>query len=267
MFPGNGTVAWRLAAATWIVLLLAACAGTNLAPVGQRTEKARTNPGYHVVEAGESLYSIAWRYDQDYRNLARWNGIRSPYIIRAGQRLRVAPPEAAGERNTTTSREAVREPVRQRSAVRKRTERKNTARKEPRSAPKPLNSYARGPIKWQWPSTGRLLQGFNPRSSGKKGIDLDGRIGDPVRAAADGRVVYSGSGLIGYGRLVIVKHSQTFLSAYAHNSELLVKEGDRVKAGMVIARLGDSGTKRPKLHFQIRREGKPVDPLKYLPKR
>ncbi|MEJ2687901.1 MAG: peptidoglycan DD-metalloendopeptidase family protein, partial [Gammaproteobacteria bacterium] len=140
----------------------------------------------------------------------------------------------------------------------------------PRRNPRSTVRYGRhsaGALHWEWPTKGPVIQGYDPEQIGKKGITLGGRMGQPVRAAAGGRVVYSGSGLVGYGRLIIIKHDKDYLSAYANNSKLLVKEGERVRRGQVIARLGSSGINRVALHFEIRRDGKPVNPLRYLPKR
>ena len=120
-------------------------------------------------------------------------------------------------------------------------------------------------LAWVWPATGRVLRGFS--EGGNKGLDISGRTSSPVRAAARGRVVYSGSGLVGYGKLIIVKHNKSYLSAYAHNDRLLVKEGDSVRGGQRIAQMGQTGTQEVKLHFEIRRDGRPVDPLIYLPRR
>ena len=120
---------------------------------------------------------------------------------------------------------------------------------------------------WSWPVKGKLIQGFNPNSAGKKGVKIAARAGTSVRAAAAGKVVYAGSGLSGYGRLIIIKHNKDFLSAYAHNRKLVAREGQWVKKGEVIAQMGSSGTDRTQLHFEIRKLGRPVDPLRYLPKR
>ncbi|MFO1389162.1 peptidoglycan DD-metalloendopeptidase family protein [Cellvibrio sp.] len=129
------------------------------------------------------------------------------------------------------------------------------------------NDKPRSSVVWQWPSSGKLLAQFQGETGQNKGIDLGGKLGEPVLAAASGRVVYAGSGLSGYGNLLIIKHNETFLSAYAHNEEISVKEGDFVKAGQKVADMGSSGTDRVKLHFEIRSDGSPVDPLRYLPKR
>ncbi len=223
------------------------------APVGERGEKPRWNPGVHLVAPGESLYSIAWKYDLDYKVLARWNGIQPPYTIVPGQRLRVKPPAPVSTSPPPKPR-AAQAPLRGKPVSPPR-----------RSPPKALSPAGR--LHWQWPVKGPVIKGFRPKASGKKGIVIGGRAGQPVRAAEAGKVVYAGSGLVGYGRLIIIKHNNDFLSAYGHNSKLRVHEGDRVRKGQVIAEMGSSGTNRVQLHFEIRYQGRPVDPLRYLPRK
>lgn len=222
----------------------------------------------YLVRRGDTLYSIAWRAEVDFRNLARWNNLAPPYKILAGQSLRLAPPfeeertrevpappaPPAPQRVTTRplppSVPAV--PVISRPPVVRAPE------AEPETRPEP-------PPAWQWPLRGNLSRGFN--QAGNKGIDIEGKTGDPVRAAAAGKIVYSGQGLIGYGNLVIVKHSDTFLSAYGNSTRLLVREGDEVASSQPIAEMGAAGGSQQALHFEIRKMGKPVNPLDYLPKR
>jgi len=209
---------------------------------------------HHRVRPGETLYAIGWRYGVDYRTLARWNGIEPPYTIHPGQVLRVAPPR----RDVWERKKAGAEDVRSSPPPVKKTSPPTAPSKEP---------PAGGAIAWRWPVQGPILRPFRLQPPVNKGIDIGGRFAAPVRAAAAGEVVYAGQGLVGYGNLVIVKHDQNFLSAYAHNETLLVKEGDRVSAGQVIARMGRDNRGRVALHFEIRRRGKPVDPLKLLPRR
>ena len=248
--------------------VLGGCAGgAARAPVsGPDAHRGRTQPPatvrhahrratWHVVRRGETLYSIAWRHGRDWRAVARWNGLRPPYRIYPGQRLRVSPPRARAVRRPA-ARDARRAEVR-RHAVRRKTAAKGRGKK----------ASARTRIVWRWPTDGRVLRRFDPEGPGKKGIAIGGRVGQPVRAAADGRVVYSGSGLVGYGKLIIIKHDETWLSAYGHNSRLRVKEGQRVRAGQRIADMGRDGKGTALLHFEIRRDGRPVDPLKLLPRR
>ena len=204
--------------------------------------------GYHTVLKGETLYSIAFRHGIDYKTLARWNSIRPPYTIYAGQRLKLTRP------HVTSKTYAAKAKATKKSS---KTVTKKPADKKPE---KIINH------KWNWPTKGKVIRTYSSRLGGNKGIDIAGKVGQPVLAASSGKVVYSGNGLAGYGNLIIVKHSEQFLSAYAHNKRLFVKEGGEVKLGEKIAELGRSGTTEPKLHFEIRYKGKPVDPLKYLPK-
>jgi len=232
------------------------------------------------------LYSIAWESGQDYRDLAKWNQIPSPYLIKPGQTLRVVPPGRAtpgaespkpsrvavpdrgASNKADTPKPVVKTPPRKQasspvlaktepSRPKSRTETKQTAKLSPSKQVRQSG--------WSWPADGALINRYSEGDS--KGLDIAGARGAAVRAAASGRVVYQGSGLRGYGQLIIIKHDDEFLSAYAHNDKAHVKEGDAVKRGQKIADMGNTGTDRIKLHFEIRRRGVPVDPLKYLPKR
>lgn len=245
-----------------LAALLAGCGGRALAPVGVRGDPdSDRRPARHTVERGESLYSIAWNYGLDYQQLARWNEIGPPYTIYVDQRLRLRPPES--ERTATAPAPA---PSR-RSAPEPEVRVRSTPAPRPSTSADSSFSYPDRVEGWRWPVQGRILRRFDPRSQGKKGITISGGKGEKIRASAAGRVVYSGSGLVGYGRLIIVKHNEDYLSAYGHNDKLLVSEGDVVRAGQVLALMGSSGTNRTQLHFEIRRKGKPVDPLRYLPHR
>lgn len=234
---------------------------------------------YHVVERGETLYSIGWIYGYDYHQIARWNNIRPPYALRVGQHLKVTPPtgsttivqdysqnQGAKNKTVTTTRQtsprtASSKPSSQSSNKARPTI--STAKNTRPAKPDPLPAV-KG---WNWPTKSRnILSTFLASDPSRQGVDIGGARGNPVYAAANGRVVYAGSGLPRYGRLIIVKHNELFLSAYAHNHRLRVKEGEAVKAGQKIADMGSTGTNRPKLYFEIRRNGKPVDPLRYLPK-
>lgn len=236
--------------------------------------------GHYRVRRGDTLYSIAFRHNMDYRNLARINHINAPYTIFPGQVLSLhARP---GFKQPPTR------PIHSPTVVRRRRSSRPTAVASTQSAARAGTGSARvaapvpvspnmlaalGPgrrkdgIVWYWPLRGPILSAFRANDPGRQGIDVAGKMGEPVHAVASGVVVYSGSGLIGYGELVIVKHSDTYLSAYGHNRVRLVKEGDRVKAGQVIAEMGSSGAPRVELHFEIRRNGKAVNPLNYLPQR
>lgn len=228
--------------------------------------------GRHVVKPGETLYSIAWRYGRDYRELGNANGIRPPYNIKAGQVLRLdlrGNVTSAGQTGASNKPSAA--PAPSRAASRQpapKPEPKPTVSRPPdRSSPLTSQSQTVSNINWRWPHVGTVIAGYSTSGKVNKGIDIAGKEGDSVRAAASGNVVYAGSGLLGYGNLIIVNHNEHYLSAYAHNRKILVREGEDVKAGQVIAELGNSGTDRPKLHFEIRKNGNPVDPAHYLPSR
>ena len=205
---------------------------------------------HHRVKPGETLYSIAFEYGRDYRDVARWNHIRPPYTIFPRQKLRVVPVKA--DRKTHH-----RQPVKS-SKTRRGT------------SPAPVRPPVRESnkkLRWDWPTNGKLVSTFSMRDPGRRGIDIEGRKGQPVRAAAGGRVVYRGNGLRGYGNLIIIKHNESYFSAYAHTERVVVKEHEKVKLGQRLADMGTTGLNKAKLHFEIRRNGKPVNPLRYLPQR
>ncbi|MCZ6732126.1 MAG: peptidoglycan DD-metalloendopeptidase family protein [Gammaproteobacteria bacterium] len=206
--------------------------------------KKSVGSSYRVVVAGDTLYSIAADVGIHYRQLAEWNNIRHPYVIRPGQRLRVIRP---GKLATATQQRSTKSPSRAKTLSKA-----------------PPKATATGP--WVWPTDGPILARFTPNGA-NKGLDIGGNRGQTVRAAAAGQVVYQGSGLRGYGQLIIVKHNGEFLSAYAHCDRIYVEEGDVIKVGQKIAAMGGSGADRVKLHFEIRYRGSPVDPLKYLPRK
>ncbi|HZD53183.1 MAG TPA: peptidoglycan DD-metalloendopeptidase family protein [Woeseiaceae bacterium] len=231
-----------------IAALFAGCGSTP------RVEHLRD---YHIVRSGETLYTIAWRYGKDYRDLARWNDLGDGSLIFPGQLIKLYPPRggARGTRPGTRSGET--------AGARPAGTGTTTA-----PPPQPLPEIpAEPPPAWGWPTVGPVVGEFGERPGTGTGLLIGGRRGQPVRAAAPGRVVYSGSGLIGYGQLIIVKHNDTYLSAYGHNASLLVKQGDTVEKGQRIATMGDGPDREPRLHFEIRRNGKPVDPRAYLPQR
>ena len=228
--------------------LLASCV------VVQKPVRVTGNQGWYTVKRSDTLYSIAWRYGLDYNELARWNGIDVNSPIYPGQRLRLVRPASV-----STSVAGAQ------SQTRPRTQ--SEARSENRSSGQVVtDSPGRDPGNWIWPTDGKPLNTFLASDLDRRGIDISGKPGQPVVAVAEGRVVYSGNGLAGYGNLIIIKHSDTYLSAYAYCQERLVQEGAAVKAGRQIAKMGSHDGKA-QLHFEIRRNGKPVDPLKYLPKR
>ena len=309
----------------------AAAAAAAAAPAAVETD---TRPQTYTVKAGDTLARIALDNGLDYRELAAWNNLDNPNVIRVGQVLRLTSPTAGGAAGTTTaaapvttaplraptaaadgkpatppvasgpvargdgsvksSPKALREPYSE-QAVREVTLAANAAAAtaptaiaaSPSTAPSDTIALATPPgprtetkaepsrpaatdasdedrIDWTWPVKGKVVGGFS-ESANLKGIDISGNAGQPVFASASGRVVYAGSGLRGYGKLVIIKHNKTYLSAYAHNREILVKEGDQVSRGQKIAEMGSTDTDQVKLHFEIRRMGKPMDPARYLP--
>ncbi|SEP92941.1 lipoprotein NlpD [Pseudomonas cuatrocienegasensis] len=224
--------------------------------------------GQYRVQRGDTLYSIAFRFGWDWKALAARNGIVAPYLIRVGQIIRFD-----GQGSTASA--SVARPVTAPSAPTQRPSAAVPAPTQARPATPIVNKPATTPVQpvqrsasgWSWPANGSIIGRFSSNGSLNKGIDIAGDLGQPVLAASDGSVVYAGSGLRGYGELVIIKHSDTYVSAYGHNRRLLVQEGQQVKAGQAIAEMGSTGTDRVKLHFEIRRQGKPVDPLQYLPRR
>ena len=247
------------------VLLLAGCfGGGNYAPVIERQERVSVVPASHKVSRGETLYSIAWLYKLDFRGLASTNGIRPPYTIYPNQKIRLVD-SAKGGRGVNNKSQTVTSVSKPKSTKTGTAKSRSNAARQTSSRSTPLNR-ATHPFRWQWPAKGKIIRGYTLKSAVHKGIDLQGKLGDSVRAANSGKVVYAGSGLVGYGNLLIIKHNEHYLSAYGHNSQLLVKEGELVKVGQKIAKFGDTGTDKVKLHFEIRRDGKPVNPLGLLPK-
>ncbi len=222
--------------------------------------------GRHVVKPGETLYGIAWRYGRDYRELGSANGIGPPWHLQAGQVLRLDLRGTVTSGHHTGAVDRSRKPkATARSASRSSGQVVAKPSRSPRSSASGSQTVAN--ISWRWPHPGTVIAGYSTSGKVNKGIDIAGKAGDAVRAAASGNVVYAGNGLLGYGNLIIVNHNEHYLSAYAHNRKILVQEGEDVKAGQVIAELGSSGTDRPKLHFEIRKNGNPVDPTRYLPRR
>ena len=247
-------------------LQLAGCfGGANYAPVVERQERISSVPAAHLVNRGETLYSIAWRYSLDFKGLARTNNIAPPYIIYPGQSLRLKTALSTALVTATPVSKGVQASDSQ--GVAKTT----TLHKKPRASRDNRGSDAgfaldrnRYPFTWRWPAKGKMIRRYSSSSTMHKGIDIKGKLGDSVYAANSGKIVYAGSGLVGYGKLLIIKHDDHYLSAYGHNSKLLVSEGELVKVGQRIAKFGDTGTDKVKLHFEIRKKGKPVNPLGLL---
>ena len=234
-------------------------------PSGQ-SQRQPSKTGQYRVQRGDTLYSIAFRFGWDWKVLAARNGIAAPYLIRTGQIIHFggSPAVAQTRRPEPAARPA---PVASSATPIAARPVQSSVPVKPVSAVAPPVSTARSAAGWGWPSAGAVIARFSSNGSLNKGIDIAGELGEPVLAASDGSVVYAGSGLRGYGELVIIKHSDTYVSAYGHNRRLLVREGQQVKVGQSIAEMGSTGTDRVKLHFEIRRQGKPVDPLQYLPRR
>lgn len=226
---------------------LVACQSSGIyVPVIGSGESGAYAKGYYTVQSGDTLYSIAFRYGLDYKKLARSNKIAPPYTIFVNQRIRL--------KGSLPKRSTPRQ--------------KTIAKSSPQKTKKPVTRKTQAPkLNWQWPVPGEVVLAFSTTGKVNKGIDIRGGLGESVAAAADGVVVYAGGGLRGYGKLVIVKHNDHFLSAYGHNRAILVKEGEKVKGGQVVAEIGSSGPGQEMLHFEIRRDGKPEDPLLYLPKK
>ncbi len=264
-----------LSACLLISLLNSSCSTNNVAPVssrgGERDRQRATvvkkpqakspdatiqKRSHHIVVSGDTLYSISWNYELDYKKVARWNNIKIPYVIYPGQSIRLIAP--------LVEKIVVKKTV----PMNPKTIKKKTVEKKPGVVKKLIKKaesakYAKN-INWQWPTTGKLLKSNSPIS--KKGLDIAGKKGQLIKASGAGVVVYSGSGLLGYGRIIIIKHNETYLSAYAYNSVLTVKEGDSVSSGQKIARMGQDSNGKTLLHFEIRKNGTPVEPTKYLPK-
>ncbi|WP_397449414.1 peptidoglycan DD-metalloendopeptidase family protein [Pseudomonas sp. NA-150] len=284
----------RLVIGIALGFLLVGCSSRSPsgAPVVDRTkaaapQKQPVTTGQYVVRRSDTLFSIAFRYGWDWKALAERNQIPAPYTIHPGQTIRfdgrsnssstsvVSTPVVAPAVASTSPSVAAPAPDTTPSGSFKKTVMPASGAvvpvvvATPQSSPAPASVQAggRSPTGWAWPSSGTLIGKFSSNGSLNKGIDIAGDLGQPVLAASDGSVVYAGSGLRGYGELVIIKHSDTYVSAYGHNRRLLVREGQQVKVGQTIAEMGSTGTDRVKLHFEIRRQGKPVDPLEFLPRR
>lgn len=283
--------------------LLGGCASRTPAPVIERGGAPGKGPApvtipakpgeFHTVKRGETLYSIALEHGQSYRDVAAWNNIDNPNVIRIGQQLRVAPPEGVAVVKPVAGPAAVE--IRPLVASSPIPTGSDTVKHEPKGGkqpyteqamaaaqkaevahaqqpavqarvePRPAEPAAGGELNWAWPSGGKVITAYVEGSS--KGVDIEGRIGEPVLATEAGKVTYAGSGIRGYGNLLIIQHASGLSSVYAHNSKLLAKEGQQVARGQKIAELGNSDADQAKLHFEIRRQGKPLDPLKLLPQR
>jgi lipoprotein NlpD len=244
------------------------------APAAEATDSG-ARPGFYAVRPGDTLGRIALDHGQSWRDLARWNGLDNPNLIEVGQQLRVVPPGtepgAAVARPVSPSGRVESRPLDGRAAASAPAAGTAASSPQPPTVPgatasAPAARESDEDVAWAWPAAGPVLGGFDEARQAK-GLSIGGKAGDPVLAAADGRVVYAGAGLRGYGNLVIVKHNALFLSAYAHNQTLLVKEDQVVRRGQKIAEMGSSESERVHLHFEIRRQGRPIDPSRLLPHR
>lgn len=237
-----------------LALMLSACGGVNYAPVIKPVVPV-SKPGRYYVRPGDTLYSIAWAYGLDYKKLAQMNGIKNDEHIQPNQYLIVNPAYVPRSVRGSSSKTYAKRTIKTRTVktVRTKASMKIHTVKLPRVS------------SWHWPAEGRVIGRYAPWK-GNKGINIAGRAGSPIRAAAAGIVVYAGSGLPAYGKLIILKDSSIYLSAYAHNQRILVREGQRVRQGQKIAEMGSTGTDKTMLHFEIRKNGKPLNPLLYLKK-
>ena len=263
--------AGALAAAS-LAFLLAACGTSTVVRTSSGSRTASSKPAPRVsqpkygattrVERGQTLYRIAVNNGITPLDLALWNNIAPPYTIYPGQQLKLYPPGSSASTATRASTTSRGTPTSTRPPA------KSTTPSRPASTPAPVASTpSRSSFSWRWPTDGQVIGTYAAGDATRQGIDIAGSSGQAVRAAADGTVVYSGAGLVGYGELIIIKHDEQWLSAYGHNRKRLVNEGQIVKAGQQIAEMGRSGASRDMLHFEIRYNGKPVDPRQYLPAR
>jgi len=273
----------------FFLVLLTGCSHHQPAPVEEYSsapENRQLNPdGTYQVRSGDTLYAIAFRYGLDPQNVANWNRIPSPYVIYPGQTLRLTPPpvsrqsHGSGDVQISTVKTPGQATTRTHTQDKPATGTAPPPRATTKSAPPPVSPAAgssstsapvtkaasSSPKSWKWPAKGRVLRGYVAGNPARNGLDIAGKEGQAITASAGGQVVYSGSGLIGYGELIIIKHSEKMLSAYAHNKVRNVKEGDQVSTGQKIAEMGRNSADEEILHFEIRVHGKPVNPLTYLP--
>lgn len=250
----------------------------SISVLGERNRNAIKSSQY-TVNKGETLYSIAWRANSDIRKIAKLNNIPSPYVIYPGQKLFLTKQKIkkttkasknrvlhkhSTKSSTTNNKNSTKNAL---ASTKKQAYGKNvSAEKSYQNSTLPQENFSQKISQWQWPVKGKVVESFSNRAQGNKGIDITGRRGTKIKSSAKGKVVYAGDALRGYGKLIIIKHNDDYLSAYAHNDRILVKEQQQINRGDVIATMGDSDANKVMLHFEIRFRGKSVNPLKYLPK-
>lgn len=250
-----------------ISFALTAClSDTSYAPVYNALNQPEAKPKYYTVRKGDTVYSIAWTLGLDYRVLAAANGLRPPYPIHPGQQLslRSAPQtKTYAQTKPSTPTFSYKQPSEKVLKVYHARAGQSVQAKKVQSQAR--TTWSNRPVSsWRWPARGRVIENFSPALAGNRGLDIAGWYGEPVRASAPGEVVYSGDGVRGYGNLLIIKHNDSYLSAYAFNKKLLVRLGERVQAGQKIAEMGRNNAGRVMLHFEIRKNGRPVNPKHYL---
>lgn len=241
--------------------------------------KSSIHGSEYRVKAGETLYSIAWRANSDVRQLAKLNKLSPPYNIYPGQKLFLVTKNKGKTTKASNNKHSSKKQIKSSSPTsdratqnalassKKQAYGENVSKKKTVENALPKTQFSQKISRWRWPVKGKVIAGFSSKVQGNKGLDITGRRGTNIRAAANGKVVYAGSALRGYGKLVIIKHNEDYLSAYAHNDTILVKEQQYIKAGDIVAKMGDTDSQRVMLHFEVRFRGKSVDPLKYLPKK
>lgn len=253
-FPGVVFLGLLLA----IMFLSTGCTstGNTISEPDSANRYEKSSARYHKVRKGDTLYAISFKAGVDFRTLAAWNRLPKPYVIYPGQVLRLTPPSRSSskpQKSSAPKTAATGTP-------------KTTKQDKNISSQKTASVSSSAPLKWKWPTKGKVVSYYSSKDSARDGIKISGKKNQQIFAAEAGKVVYVGSGLVGYGRLIIIKHNNKYLSAYGLNSKLLVKEGDSVKREQKIALMGEDNTGRPVLHFEIRKYGKPVNPISYLPK-
>ena len=290
----RGRRLYAVFSSSMLLALLLSCSPPVPTPIQSRQPPPSLRINIHEVQSGETLYSIAWRYETDFRDMAEINGLREPYRLAPGQQLKIRDDRPPGEPSVAILERSTQAPEPEKTSVREQTDIRSTPRNSDAKTAEitSVGGSANPPVfersmaatassttsktkvvaqnsfidHWVWPSAGRVVKSFGTDSR-TKGISIDPEGEKSVYAAAAGTVVYAGTGIRGVGNLIILKHSNLYLSAYAHNDRLVVKEGDTVKIGQKIAFAGRDASGKPRVYFEIREDGRPVDPIRFLPKR